>query len=1350
MSYDMWGAAPRASRRSRGSAQAWVVAAFAVLALTFGTSAAALTQGTASPQPTAGDGSNDLAVWRPSDGVWYVRGMASVQWGAQGDKPVAGDYDGDHQTDYAVWRPSSGTWYVRGAATALATVQWGVQGDVPVPADYDGDGKTDFAVWRPSTGTWFVRSQSTTYAVIQWGKADDVPVPGDYNGDGKTDFAVWRPSSGMWHVRDVAGVIATFQWGADGDAPVAADYNGDGKTDFGVWRPVNRTWYVRDSAGPIATVQWGAEGDRPLTGDYDGDGNADFTVWRPNGGTWFVRSQTTPLATVQWGKNDDTPISADFTPLTDSTPPSAPSGLSTTGSTATSLTVTWTASSDNIGVVGYGRYRDGTLLSTAAGTTFTYTGLACGTSYTIAVDAADAAGNRSTATQITASTAACGDTSPPSVPSGLVVSAVSGSSVSVSWVGSSDNVGVVGYGRYLNGTMVSSGAGTSFTFSGLVCGSTYSFAVDAFDGAGNRSAWASVSGSTSACAPPAGGANVFVSTSGSDAASCSQAAPCLSFNRAYRIAAPGQVVEVAGGSYGAQTIGADASKTSGSDVVFRPAAGASVTVTSFDLHASHLELRDIRYTSSPFLRTWRDVDDVTFRNLTGPMFTVMGSSNVSFLGGSFGPVDNRYSSVQSEGANDAKVATNVLFDGVTIHDYRMTDGSSHVDCLHVFGANGLTVRNSRFQNCEAFAILFTKIPNSSVPTPTNVTLENNFFDCCRSGYFSVYLGDQHGELWSNFLVRNNSTDKPIGIGPQNTTGSGLRFFGNVGPSFQGCGRPGVSVDYNVWYSGSKCGGNDKVAAAGFVNQAAYDFHLVAGAAAINAGNPASYPSTDIDGQTRPAEGAPDAGADETSGSAPPPPPPPPPADTQAPTMPTGLTASAATQTSVNLSWNAASDNVAVTAYRVLRNGTLVGSGTQTSYTASGLACGTSYSFAVQASDAAGNLSPSASLSASSAACSTGGGGGGEVGSLSELQAAVSSAASGSTILVRAGSYGALSLNTRRSGLVTIKPSPGAQVSFADLDFGPNAAYIRLEGLTVNSQVGLTENGASFIEIARCTVRGISAKWGTHDLIFDHNLIQQAPNGIELVSTASNVPGSPNQSETNLPPVSRVRITGNKIVAPSTDAIFITNFREVLVEGNEITGLVERGQHADALQSVWGGAGLIFRRNYIHNNSGTQGFFLKDGRVNNVTVEDNLIVTTPAYNSYNGPPLSFYNVQPDSAQPYYTGYGIKIINNTIWDDGNATYIMGTENRQLYIHDNVLQDLQISEATKSQIQAGTIDQNNNIIAGGWNWGRIGSNDIAGPPQFRDKAGNDYRITDSQATSIGMRPGITWTPTAQQYGP
>src|SRR6185369_4725675 len=61
--------------------------------------------------------------------------------------------------DLAVWRPSEGDWYVLKAGQGIIQ-QLGQDGDIPVAGDYDGDGKADLAVYRPSSGVWFIERSS--------------------------------------------------------------------------------------------------------------------------------------------------------------------------------------------------------------------------------------------------------------------------------------------------------------------------------------------------------------------------------------------------------------------------------------------------------------------------------------------------------------------------------------------------------------------------------------------------------------------------------------------------------------------------------------------------------------------------------------------------------------------------------------------------------------------------------------------------------------------------------------------------------------------------------------------------------------------------------------------------------------------------------------------------------------------------------------------------------------------------------------------------------------------------------------------------------------------------------------
>jgi hypothetical protein len=91
----------------------------------------------------------------------------------------------------------------------------------------------------------------------------------------------------------------------------------------------------------------------------------------------------------------------------DTSPPSAPTAFQATGSTQGSISTSWTASNDNVGVQGYRLYRGTTSVATTNATGFTFTGLACGSGYTLGVEAYDAAGNTSPRATLSATTAAC-------------------------------------------------------------------------------------------------------------------------------------------------------------------------------------------------------------------------------------------------------------------------------------------------------------------------------------------------------------------------------------------------------------------------------------------------------------------------------------------------------------------------------------------------------------------------------------------------------------------------------------------------------------------------------------------------------------------------------------------------------------------------------------------------------------------------------------------------------------------------------------------------------------------------------------------------------------------------------
>jgi chitodextrinase len=194
----------------------------------------------------------------------------------------------------------------------------------------------------------------------------------------------------------------------------------------------------------------------------------------------------------------------------DSTPPSTPTGLAVTAATLGSISLRWNASTDNVGVLGYDLFLNGSRIGTTPNTNYAFAGLSCGTSYTLGVDAYDAAGNTSSQATVIASTRSCSgqpppDTEPPTTPTGLNVSGATTTAISLGWNASTDNVGVAGYDLFRNNTRVGSTAGTSYTFSGLSCGTSYALGVDAYDAAGNVSGRASITAATSTCGGGGGG-----------------------------------------------------------------------------------------------------------------------------------------------------------------------------------------------------------------------------------------------------------------------------------------------------------------------------------------------------------------------------------------------------------------------------------------------------------------------------------------------------------------------------------------------------------------------------------------------------------------------------------------------------------------------------------------------------------------------------------------------------------------------------------------------------------------------------------------------------------------------------
>ena len=246
------------------------------------------------PRATAGDfdgdGTSDVAVFRPLSGLWAVRGVTRFYFGAAGDYPAPLNYDSSSSSVAAIFRPDSGLWAVRG----VTRVYFGASQDSPVTGDFNGDGLEEVGIFRPESGLWAIRDFTRMY----FGTIGDIPVPGDYNGDGTTSTGIFRNSSGLWAI----GSVTRAYFGASSDFPVPADYNGDGTAEIGIFRGSSGLWAIRN----ITRSYFGASGDLPQPFDCTGDGTDRIGVFRQTSGLWAIRG----VSRIYYGGSQDLPISA--------------------------------------------------------------------------------------------------------------------------------------------------------------------------------------------------------------------------------------------------------------------------------------------------------------------------------------------------------------------------------------------------------------------------------------------------------------------------------------------------------------------------------------------------------------------------------------------------------------------------------------------------------------------------------------------------------------------------------------------------------------------------------------------------------------------------------------------------------------------------------------------------------------------------------------------------------------------------------------------------------------------------------------------------------------------------------
>ena len=372
----------------------------------------------------------------------------------------------------------------------------------------------------------------------------------------------------------------------------------------------------------------------------------------------------------------------------------------------------------------------------------------------------------------------------------------------------------------------------------------------------------------------------FLSPTGSDRNPCTRAAPCQTLDRAYRISSPGGVVELAGGTYTSSAgIEHDPTKVSPDDVVFQPAAGATVTLTQqLVIHGSHVTFdgstgagrkaflkRGFKIESNTAATLARDIT-IEHVDARGEQSNVFSSDGVRVrdadIGGHCsGQVEGDDALLVTSNLDTSLPATNLVVEDSRIGQIclPLDAPDEHPDCVSVSGARNFVFRRNRVWYCGTQGF-YTSLDFAGAIVD-NILVENNWFGTCDTPgdasegcYYSVHI--RYG---TNIVVRYNSfaVNQPGGFSSQDVS---VLLLGNAGKG-PSCGSPGVTYAYNVW-SDAKCSATDLRADPRFVKNDGEQFnlHLQPDSPAIGRGDSTRAPTTDIDGQMRRLP--PDAGADE--------------------------------------------------------------------------------------------------------------------------------------------------------------------------------------------------------------------------------------------------------------------------------------------------------------------------------------------------------------------------------------------------------------------------------------------------------------------------------------------------------
>ena len=595
------------------------------------------------------------------------------------------------------------------------------------------------------------------------------------------------------------------------------------------------------------------------------------------------------------------------TPDTES--PSTPGNL-TAQPTAAQIDLNWTAATDNVGVTLYRVSMDGTETGTTATTSFQATGLNAGQSYSFSVIAEDASGNQSTAATVTATTLTSTDTIAPSIPTGLTLDSATANAVSISWTASTDDQGtVVSYRVFRDAVEVGTSTTTTYTDNTVQAEQNYLYSVLAIDDSGNESSQSTtLSVNTpvvviSDITPPTipTGLTLNNATASSVSISWTASTDTQGTVSLYHILRDGS--EIGTSAIASYTDNTVASETTYTYTVTAEDNSTNESTASDDLS---VDTPTIPTTSGPQL-----IAGYPFEEGTGPtILDLSGNGNNGTLtGGATRNLGGETGEAIEFNGTDSSInlgAMNITTPTMSIALWFKPDDFGISDARLISKANGTSgsahywMISTISQSGQSRLRFRLKTENGGTSTLIgNAALIPGVWTHVTATYDGV-----------NMKLFQNS----IEVGSLAKTGAI-----STSPSIEAW--IGANPSNNKFFDGLI----DDVRLYGEALDGAVIQELVAGNLPL------------IDG-----------GGNNT--------------DTESPSTPGNLTAQP-TAAQIDLNWTAATDNVGVTLYRVSMDGTETGTTATTSFQATGLNAGQSYSFSVIAEDASGNQSTAATVTA---------------------------------------------------------------------------------------------------------------------------------------------------------------------------------------------------------------------------------------------------------------------------------------------------------------------------------------------------------------------------------------------------